>query len=413
MLQKSHSNRASVKAWVLGLTAYLIGVHFWTWVLFGGIFIGGRSDFRQLYTGGYLIRSGQGHKLYDLDVERKVEDELVSRSDLMLPVNHLAYEELLFVPISALRFHYAYLAFLVFNTYCLAFCYLLLRPELGQLGNLYWWLPAASFLAFLPIAAALIQGQDSILFLLLEVASFVALKKQNVFIAGVLLGCGFFKFQLVLPIAALFLIWYEWRFVLGVTASSLTALLVSLKIVGLDQMKLYARGLLAMSTGLASQADQLKYGISPLAMGNLRGLIYGLGHSRISHFSLQCLTLVISVVFFASAARSRPSRYYELAIVTACLVSYHLFIHDMSALILPTALAIDQSLKATTIYDKITLAVTTAICLSPLLVSYAPAYFYFACLPLIGVFIVLRTDVVTFHWATPASNVMAIPTNDS
>jgi hypothetical protein len=190
-------------------------------------------------------------------------------------------------------------------------------------------------------------------------------------------------------------------------ASSLTAVLVSCEMVGIAQMKLYARGLLGMSLGLVSQADQLKYGISPLAMGNLRGLVYGVCHNRISYLSIQGFTIAISLVFFAWAARSRPSRRYELAIVTACLVSYHLFIHDMSALFLPTALAINQSLKSTS-YAKITLAVTAAIFLSPLLVSYAAAYFYLACLPLIGLFVVFRADAVTLEWPRAVSSADAI-----
>src|SRR5215471_8618436 len=59
-----------VRALALGLPAYLIGVHLWTWVFTVPIFLGGRSDFRQLYAAGYMVRSGHAHELYDYEAQR-------------------------------------------------------------------------------------------------------------------------------------------------------------------------------------------------------------------------------------------------------------------------------------------------------------------------------------------------------
>src|SRR5216117_2737961 len=68
-----------VKGLVLGLSAYLIGIHLWTWVLTVSVFLGGRSDFRQLYTAGYMVRTGHSHELYEYNAQRHFQNQLVSQ----------------------------------------------------------------------------------------------------------------------------------------------------------------------------------------------------------------------------------------------------------------------------------------------------------------------------------------------
>src|SRR5438552_18182608 len=134
---------------------------------------------------------------------------------MTLPFLRPAYEALLFVPFSFLSYRTAYFAFLGLNAILLAVSYQLLRPKLENLARIYRWLPAALFLAYLPIAAALIQGQDSIVLLTLFTLVLVSLESGNEFAAGAILGVGAFKFQLVIPVALLFLAWRRWRCAAG------------------------------------------------------------------------------------------------------------------------------------------------------------------------------------------------------
>src|SRR5437667_12739392 len=164
-----------VKGLVLGLSAYLIGIHLWTWVLTVSVFLGGRSDFRQLYTAGYMFRTGHSHELYEYNAQRHFQNQLVSPGDIALPFNHLAYEALLFVPFSLLSYRTAYFTLLGLNVTVLAITFKFLRPWMKNLAVIYRWLPPVMFLAFLPIAAALLQGQDSILLLTLLAAALVSL----------------------------------------------------------------------------------------------------------------------------------------------------------------------------------------------------------------------------------------------
>src|SRR5207244_13270755 len=73
---------------------------------------------------------------------------------------------------------------------------------------------------FLPVNVALMQGQDSILLLVLLAAAFVALHRGRGFAAGTLVGLGLFKLQIVIPIAILFFAWRRWRFSAGFALSS-------------------------------------------------------------------------------------------------------------------------------------------------------------------------------------------------
>jgi hypothetical protein len=386
-----------VKALALGIPAYLLGVHLWTWVLYLPLFLGGRADFRQLYVGAYMLRSGHAHELYDYTAQKQFEDTLVSRAQSALPVNHLAYEELLFVPFSYLNFTAAYAAFLALNLVLLTAGYRLIRPWMGNLAAIYWWLPAVMFLAFLPIAATLIQGQDSILLLTLLAVASGLLKSGREFRAGILVAFGLFKFQIVVPIALLFLLWRRWRFFAGFAVSATGLLSVSLFLVGPAQGKVYLRSLLSMSIGLSSLADQLRYGISPAFMPNLRGLIFGMASERLPAISVQVVTFFASFVVFSLVVmfgRRVPTAFdaFLIAIATSAVVSYHLLIHDLSVLLIPIVVMLDRFIAAEATGDQAGRLITRTSALmfvAPVCISFTPTYFFFIAVPICMFLVVL------------------------
>ena len=73
-----------VRGLSLGVPAYLIGVHLWTWVFMLPTFLGGRADFRQLYTAGFMVRSGYASQLYDYDSQHRFQNALVSSANIAL-----------------------------------------------------------------------------------------------------------------------------------------------------------------------------------------------------------------------------------------------------------------------------------------------------------------------------------------
>ena len=185
----------------------------------------GLDDFRQLYVGGYMIRTGHAGELYDYDTQQRFQGMVVPiENHDPLIISHLAYEELLFVPLSLLPYKVAYWVFMAFNGALLVLCVGLLRHRLRVLPD---WLPYLLIPAFFPISRTLEKGQDSIIMLMLLAAALWALDHDKEFVAGFLVGIGILKFQIVIPIALLFLLWRRWRFSVGLAISSVAAGLVS------------------------------------------------------------------------------------------------------------------------------------------------------------------------------------------
>src|SRR5713101_5667223 len=275
-----------VKGLALGIPAILLGLQISGWLFFLPGALHGYADFRHLYTAGFMVRSGHAHELYDYDTQKRFQDALVSREEIAMPFNHLAYEALLFIPLSMLRYRAAYCAFLTVNLVFLVISFQLLRPRMDNLARVWQWLPVGIFLGFLPIAAALMHGQDSILLLTLLAAAMVSLDRGRELTAGVLVGLGLFKFQLVIPIALLFLAWRRWRFSAGFALSSAAVASVSLWLVGLAQVRVYARSLISMSVS-GTYLDRFRNGIYPGGMPNLRGLVSSLAGSRLPAFWIQ------------------------------------------------------------------------------------------------------------------------------
>jgi hypothetical protein len=342
-----------------------------------------------------MVSSGHSYQLYDYDSQLRFQNELVSHADIALPFIRPAYQALIFAPFSRLPYRTAYFAFLALNLCLLWVSFRLLRPKLVSLAEIYQWLPSALFLAFLPIGAALIQGQDSILLLTLLAAGLTFLERNRSFAAGILVGCGMFKFQIVLPIALLFFLCRRWRFVAGFIAASLVAGSLSVWLVGVSQAKIYVLSLITMSSGATAAANQLRYPIQVQAMPNLHGLIFGVGDGHVSPTWVTALTLVFSgLVFLVTALSARSvkedSSRFLLAVTLSAVVSYYLFIHDLSILIIPVAITLDRFLKAETTDDALgRLRARTAalVFVSPVCISYVPNYFYIVCVP-ISIFLV-------------------------
>lgn len=154
-----------VRALALGLTAFLTAANVWTWILTGSFFIGGYADFRAFYVTGYMVRIGHAAEIYDYEAQRRYQDQLVTPKPSALPFIHPAYEAILYVPLSVLPYRTAYLAFLALNLAVIVLAFWMMRPHLAAFAEVYWWFPIAMFSSFLPLGAALIQGQDSILLL--------------------------------------------------------------------------------------------------------------------------------------------------------------------------------------------------------------------------------------------------------
>src|SRR5437660_3665898 len=212
---------------LLGILPIIFCIQFLAWLTFLPSALRGRADFRQLYIAGYMVRTGHRTQLYDYAAQSYFQNTLVSNDELSLPFIRPAYQAFLFVPFSLFSYRTAYLGFLLLNVLLLTVAFLLLQPRMRGLSRIWPGLPPALFLGFYPVALALMQGQDSILLLALLAAALVSLERNRDLTAGALAGVGLFKFQIVVPIVLLFLLWRRWRFVKGFMFSAILCGLLS------------------------------------------------------------------------------------------------------------------------------------------------------------------------------------------
>ena len=377
-----------VKGLALGIPTYLVAIHFWTWVFTLPVYVGGRADFRQFYAAGAIVRSGQAKHLYDYEEQKDFQDSLVSHEQVALPFVSPAYHALLFAPFSLFPFRAAYFLFVAFNVGILGVCFMLFRPWTLNLRAIYPWLPLAFLLGFLPIAAALIQGQDSILLLALAAGTFVLLTKRRNLAAGAVLGLGLFKFPITTPIALLFLIWQRWRFFLGFLISTVVLACGSIWLVGVAQTKLYIECLFAIGGLRPATTALAQYPVAWQMMADVHGFVFGIAGRWLSRFWLQALTILLSgtilgwTAWRGSRLRSSASQLLP-AVSCAVLVSHHTYIHDLSVLFLPTIVLLNSFLPAEAEGSKAERLIGWAAAVmfvAPVDVSFFPRHFYFVSL---------------------------------
>jgi hypothetical protein len=389
---------------VLGILPILVGIQLLGWItIFPDALLHGHADFRQLYAAGYMVRTGHASELYDIRAQQQFQDVLVGNDERALPFIRPAYQALFFVPFSLLPYRTAYLAFLAVNLVLLAMTFWILRPNMRNLSRVWQGLPVFIFLVFYPSALALMQGQDSILLLLLLAAALVALEQGQERRAGILVGLGLFRMQIVIPIALLFLLWRRWRFFAGFALSAGLLSLISLWVVGIAQTAAYAHSLFLVGTNLAT-AQQFPLRVS--IMANLRGLLAGLLGARLPAFWIQALTIVASILVLLWAARAVPGKQkaadaFVIAITAGLIVSYYLFIHDLSVLLIPIVITLDRFIfpnpnftgSNVSALDQAAAWMSAALLVAPMCIFLIPDQFYLVALPLCAFMVILMRSL--------------------
>ena len=298
----------------------------------------GYSDFTIYYSAATMVRRGLGHQLYNDVAQFKVQREFapdVPIRQSALPFNHPPFEALLFVPFTYLSYVPAFVSWDLVNLSILSAIPFLVRRHVPELQDYAWPLWILASLAFFPIFFALLQGQDSILLLLLYTLAFVSLKKNAEALAGGFLALGLFKPHLILPFVFLWALRSGKKILYGFLATAAALALVSLGIVGIRGLVSYPSYVFHLEKTMAGGA------IKPSEMPNLRGMIHVLADN---HSYVGVITILLScgvLLVAAMLCRSRepaPDLFdwkFSLAIVTSIFVSYHCLGYDLSILLLP------------------------------------------------------------------------------
>lgn len=306
----------------------------------------GHVDFRNSYTAGYMVRTGNSALIYNLDATKQFQDQVVSNWNVILPFMRPAYEALFFVPFSLLSFRGAYFAFFCFNLALIVLTNQLLHHALPDLDRIRF-APAAMFIYF-PLILALLQSQNSILLLALLAGAAMNIKKGSDSRAGILVALGLFKFQYVIPIFLLFVAWRRWRFAAAFTGTAAVLAALSLWITGRAASIEYFRTTVGLGSTLKFDTGLT---LNMSLMANLHGLISVIlnGSPLVMPVTLAATA---ALMIFSALIRPQNDQALYLAIPVSALVSYYMYVHDMSILLIPIAAAIASAQMSAQPHNK-------------------------------------------------------------
>ena len=315
-----------------------------------------------------MLLEGHGHELYDADLQRHYQARYAGRVGTLYI--HPPFETLLYLVVAWLPLRRAYVLWSVLNVVLLAAGARRLVKHALPLWE--WRLLFAAWLTFVPLLLCLLQGQDSVLLLLLVILAFTDLRRDRGFAAGCWLGLGLFKFPLLLPLLL----------VLALTQkrSSVRALARGFALVALAEA-----GLSAAISGwavfevypnfLLHLQGQPFAGIFPQAMANFRGLTYIVFRRDESRWAVACVSILsvgalikmlfgwkhadskhmqlVSGLDSASETQSEFDLAFAGTVLFSLLASYHLNPHDLTLLLLPISVMLHDGLRQRSVHGAV------------------------------------------------------------
>jgi hypothetical protein len=361
------------------------------------------TDFPDFYCAARIVLDGRGQQLYDPAVQHLYQARYAGRIGTLYI--HPPFETLLYLLVVWLPLRPAYLLWSVAN---LVFLGLSLIGIARTLGSLDWRILFVASLTFVPVLFCLLQGQDSIVLLLLIVMTFTLLRRGSALGAGCWLALGLFKFQIVLPLALVLLITAKGKrtaFAKGFFLAATALLGLSALVAGYSVFLDYPKFLLHLPA-------QPFAGIAPEAMANFRGLAHML---LLRDQPRRVAEAVCSIAAFASVIRIRGVKSNEVpgpaeelsrfdAGFAACalfslLVSYHLNPHDLTILLLPIGVLLCPTLwpkqqpstkRDYTAFDYAILALLAVLFLPPVHLWAIRAHLYaVVAVPVLALFLLV------------------------
>ena len=317
------------------LLAYTVmAYHFWDQVR------NGYSDFISFYTAGQILQRDEAEKLYDLNLQYEIQREHAPGVNIRagaLPFVRPPFEAWLFLPLAKLDYFSAFLLWDLLTIALLIATSVMARSHIPGLNGVPAILTVLAMFSYYPVFLTLLQGQDSVVLLLVFFLTYVTLRAQRELTGGLVLGLGIFKFPLVIPFLIPFFVAKRIRLLAGFCITSLVLAGISLWTTGVRSLSEYPGYLLAV--------DKFARGVNdPRDMPNLRGLLSViLGHS-VSPGVLKIVIAVVSLLLvgwlatkyhaFVPGESTLFSLAFSLDVIVTMLVSYHAHVFDL-VLLLP------------------------------------------------------------------------------
>ena len=291
----------------------------------------GNGDFSAFYRTGVMVRAGELHSLYDPNKQLQFDQRLFPELHRFPAYYfyHPPVEALVLTVLASFSYRTAFWIWSAISLALLVLSGTILSRQFPRLRDLCPLPLSMVLLTFFPVVMVFLQGQDSALLLLLATLAFVEACRGRQISCGILLGLALFKFQFILPTAAILAFQMGRKFVLAFAATALALLGSCWALVG--------------TAGLRNYWQMVEQGTPEMTwrMPNIRGAVESLGGPP--------LVAVILGLGLCAWCAFRVGRLgtsgFGLAIVCSLLASYHGHVYDCVLLIIPVFCAMEEALR--------------------------------------------------------------------
>jgi hypothetical protein len=280
------------------------------------------SDYAAFYAAGKMLTAGLGTKLYDWNFQRQMQLAFTPRT---VPFIRPAFEALIFIPLSWLPYRMSYVVWRMLSVLLLVSSMLVLREAIRPL-SLARRLSVVA-VSLLPVLAVLVEGQDTMLFLLLVALAAQQLQQRNSNSAGLWLGLATFKFHLLIPLLIVFALRRCWRLLVSFSLTCSVLLLISVGVAGPHFVRDYLSLL------------RYCYKVDPIGtkyMINLNALL----SSAPSWVGLVATLLVLAVSILAFRQAETGGADFGALLVIGVITAYHSWIIDLAVLAVASVLGL-------------------------------------------------------------------------
>jgi hypothetical protein len=294
-------------------------------------------DFANFYTAGTIVAKGQSSRLYDIQLQQEIERQ-ASPGGPFQPYYHPPFEALLFAPFALLSYPHAFLLWAAVNLAVFGSVIYLVNLTGSRLrtGRYMVWLALCLFF----VLASLALGQDALLLAPIFLLAYLAMRERRDYSAGLALGLGLFRFEIILPFVFVLLLRRRWKLLAGFCTMGVLAVGASVALVGWSGILRYADTLAAVGgDGKGLLSDRASAQMMPSLYGAVQGLFGGSIPQRLGFPAVVASTLLVlgwaAWEFRHIELPEEPAfgLEFSLACVAALLASYHLFLSELTPLI--------------------------------------------------------------------------------
>jgi hypothetical protein len=283
------------------------------------------TDFLHFYTLGTLALQGRGDLLYDMRAQAELTRRLVPQApDSVYVPLYGPQVSLFFEPFARLSYGWALAAWLVLNVLLFVFCCHAVWktcPELQEHG----WTVLVLAIAFPGFFHLLAWGQTSGLALLCFTLAYLALRRDQRWLAGLAIGSLILKPQLALAAAIVCVLAGEWKIIAGGLAGACVQLGVAWTHYGTEVMRTYLRALMNLREVLPLLEPRL---YQTHSLRSFWSLLLPWPQMAFGLYVVSALGVLALAVGCWRSGASLEVRYSALLLATV-LVSPHLTVYDL------------------------------------------------------------------------------------